>query len=411
VVLTELPEKEASRAFTMFSYAFSLLFSILIVIATLLVAYSGLVFIAGFSFKGRQRKSGGLPFISILLAAKNEGNYIGNILSELIDQDYPAPKYEVVVSEDGSTDATRQIAEEWAKRYPDRIKLVLSAKSIGKPAALNRALTVASGEIIGQIDADSSVEKNLLRSVACVFEPDVYAIQGESSVRNKNQSLIAKLTSYEHDVWNRFSLKGRARLNLFVPCTGNLSFVRRDVLTATGGWDRNALAEDVELSLQAWLKGYKFEYHPEIKCKEMTVSRLASFYRQRLRWYGGYFQSLFRHGNLLRKFSAQAIDGELMLMGPMSGVLGVLILSLGAVAVLAGINTIQIISLTPYTIAAYTVFSLVSTFAAVKFEGEKHSWKLMPAIYVYWFLGSLVSSVAFLKILFRRKIAWTRTEK
>src|SRR5579862_1619189 len=354
----------------MFSYAFSLLFSVLIVIATGLVAYSGLLFFAGFSFKGKLRRSTDLPSISILLAAKNEGNYVGQILSELVDQDYPAGKYEIIISEDGSTDNTRQIALEWAARFPEKIKLVLSEKSIGKPAALNRALALASGEIIGQIDADSSVEKNLLRTVAGVFEPDVYAIQGESTVKNKNQSLLAKLTSYEHDVWNRFSLKGRARLNLFVPCTGNLSFIRHSALNDVGGWDKNALAEDVELSLQMWLKGYKFEYHPDIKCKELTVSRLTSFYRQRLRWYGGYFQSLFRHGNLLRKFSAQAIDGELLLAGPLSGVLGVTILSLGIIAVLAGINTIQIITLTPYTIAAYTLFSLVSTFAAVKFEGE-----------------------------------------
>lgn len=395
----------------MFSYAFSLLFYILILIATVLVAYSGMLFFAGFTFKGRLRKSAEMPRISILLAAKNEGNYIAQILSELINQDYPQDKFEIIVSEDGSTDSTKQIASDFATRYPGRIRLVSSTKSVGKPAALNRALQLASGEIIGQIDADSSVESNLLSSVAQAFEPDVYAIQGESSVRNKNQSLIAKLTSYEHDVWNRFSLKGRARLNLFVPCTGNLSFVRAPALQAVGGWDRNALAEDVELSLQMWLKGYKFEYHPEIKCKEMTVSRLGSFYKQRLRWYGGYFQSLFRHGNLLRKFSVQAIDGELLLAGPLSGVLGLTILSLGLIAIFAGINTLQIISLTPYTIAAYTLFSLVSTLAALKYEGEKHSWRLMPAIYFYWFLGSVVSSVAFLKVIFRRKIAWARTEK
>ncbi len=395
----------------MFIYPFSLLFSILIVIATLLVAYNGLLFFAGLSFKAKHRKSNSLPFISVLVAAKNEGKYIGSILQQLSTQDYPKGKYEVIVSEDGSTDATRQIASEWVSRFPDRIKLVSSERSVGKPAALNRALDISKGEIIGQLDADSSVESNLLTSVASSFEPGVCAIQGESSVRNKNQNLLSKLTSYEHDVWNRFSLQGRARLKLFIPCAGNLSFVRRSVLEESGGWDKNALAEDVELSLQMWLKGYKFEYCPEIKCKELTVSRLSSFYRQRLRWYGGYFQSLFRHGNLLRKFCAQAIDGEMLLAAPLSGVLGLLILSLGLIAFFAGINTVQIISLTPYTIAAYTILSLVSTVAALKFEGEKNSWKLMPAIYFYWFLGSVVSFVAFLKILSRRKIAWARTEK
>ncbi|MHB1907354.1 MAG: glycosyltransferase family 2 protein [Nitrososphaerales archaeon] len=395
----------------MFSYVFSLVFTILILVATVFVAYSGLLFFAGLSYKSKLRKSTKTPKISVVVAAKNESKYLGNLLSGLVKQDYPEDKYEIIVAEDGSTDSTREIAKSWSLKYPSKIKLVCSNESIGKPAALNRALGLASGEIIGQVDADSSVGEGLLRSVALAFEDDVVAIQGQSSVENSNQNLLSKVTAYEQEVWNRYSIQGRARLNLFVPCLGNLSFVRRSVLDEVSGWDTSALAEDIELSLQMWLKGYKFEYRPEVKCDEVTVSKLSSFYRQRLRWYGGYLQSLIRHGNLLRKVNAQAIDGEILLSGPLTGIMGLLVLVLGLTAFALGVNTIQLISWAPYTLGSYTIFSSVATIAAVRYEKARRPWKLIPAVYFYWFLESVVSVIALLKVLFKRKITWTRTEK
>lgn len=390
---------------------FILPYYLLVSIATILAAYGGVLFFAGRTFRSKPRSSHDLPFISLLIAAKNEEKYIDSVIEELSEQDYPEDRYEIIICEDGSHDSTRDIAKRWVGRYPRKIKLTSSEISIGKPSALNRGLVVSSGEIIGVIDADSSVEKNLLRNVARIFEPEVKAIQGEPSVKNKGNGLLTKLTTYEQEVWNRYLIRGRARLGLFVPCIGNLSFVRRSVLEEVGGWDRNALAEDIELALSIWLKGHRFEYHPEVKCKEMTVSKLKSFYSQRLRWYSGFLQSFIRHGNLLRKLSAQAIDGEILLATPLLGVIGLAILAMGAISVAAGMNVTQVAAFAPFTIGAYTIFSSVASLAVVRIDGEKNAWKLIPAIYVYWGMESVISSIALLKVLTRRRIAWQRTEK
>jgi cellulose synthase/poly-beta-1,6-N-acetylglucosamine synthase-like glycosyltransferase len=395
----------------MFSYLLSITFFGFVLTATILVAYSSVLFFAGLSFKTKYRKSNELPFISVIVPAKNEEKRIGCLLSQLAEQNYPKDKYEVIVSEDGSSDSTRSISSEWTLRFSDRIKLVYNEESTGKPAALNRALSICKGEIIGVIDADSSVESDLLRNVSTAFAPEVQAVQGESSVENRDQGLLAKLTCFEHEVWNRFLLRGRARLGLFVPSLGNLTFVRRGMLERVGGWNPNMLAEDVELSITIWAMGHKFEYHPEVKCKEITVSRTRSFFTQRMRWYGGYLQSLAKHGDLLRRLSAKSLDGEILLATPLTGVIGLCVLALGIVAVVSGINTEQIIALTPYTLGAYTAFSSVATFAAFKFEEERNVWKLLPAIYLYWGLEALISLLALVKILSRQKLVWIRTQK
>jgi cellulose synthase/poly-beta-1,6-N-acetylglucosamine synthase-like glycosyltransferase len=399
----------------MLSYFFSLIFLSLVCIATLLVAYSGILFFVGFAFKKRQtpldrNESDPLPLISIIVPAKNEAKALPKLLGELSCQDYSS--YEVIVSEDGSTDSTRKIASEWSSSLPNIFKLVSSDKSSGKPAALNRALEISRGSVIGVIDADSSVDSTLLRKVAGAFSrKDVEGIQGETSILNKKTSLLSKLTSFEHEVWNRFLLRGRARLRLFVPCIGNLSFVRRSVLEQVGGWYPGALAEDVELSLKMWKQGHILEYRPEVSCKQTTVSKIKSFFTQRTRWYGGYVQSLFWHGDLMAKPSVRSIDAELLLMGPLTGVIGIAILGMGLFAFVAGINTGQIIAWSPYTVGAYTAFSSIASLAAVKYQGERHAWKLIPAVYLYWALESFIALYAFVKIISRRRFRWVRTEK
>jgi cellulose synthase/poly-beta-1,6-N-acetylglucosamine synthase-like glycosyltransferase len=398
----------------LFIYLLGTVFFFLVLTATIFVGYSSTLFFVGLFYKRKPPQYFEDSFISLIVPAKNEEERIASLLSQLIELDYPKDKFEVIVSEDGSTDSTREVSSRWVNKFKDRMKLVFTDKSTGKPAALNRALSVSKGEIIGVIDADSSVDdKKLLQNVASAFSrPRVKAVQGETSVGNKNQGLLAKLTSFEHEVWNRFLLRGRANLNLFVPSLGNLTFVRRSILEEVGGWKESMLAEDVELSITMWIKGYKFEYCPDVKCKELTVSKVKGFITQRTRWYGGYFQSLAKHGDLLKKkLSPTSLDGEALLATPLVGLLGLTIFVLGIVSFLLGINTQQIIALTPYTLGAYTTFSSVATFAVFKFEGKRRAWTLLPIIYMYWGLEALVSSFALIKVLTKRKLTWIRTPK
>src|SRR3972149_4184217 len=56
--------------------------------------------------------------ISIIVAARNEEKTIDALLSSLVSQQYPQEKFEIVISNDRSTDATQSIAEKYARKYP-----------------------------------------------------------------------------------------------------------------------------------------------------------------------------------------------------------------------------------------------------------------------------------------------------
>ena len=94
--------------------------------------------------------------ISIIVPAHNEAMRIGNCLRKTLDflalTDWD---FEIIVSEDGSTDRTKEIVEEFSLEN-DRIKLISGKNKSGKGGGIRRAISVAKGKLIGYMDADSS---------------------------------------------------------------------------------------------------------------------------------------------------------------------------------------------------------------------------------------------------------------
>lgn len=105
-----------------------------------------------------------LPFVSILVPARNEELKVGRCLQSLLAQDYP--NFEIVVIDDRSTDRTAEIIQSFVDR-DHRIKLVHGKDApsgwIGKCNALAHAVGYASGEWFVFTDADTYHHKNSVR--------------------------------------------------------------------------------------------------------------------------------------------------------------------------------------------------------------------------------------------------------
>jgi glycosyltransferase involved in cell wall biosynthesis len=94
-----------------------------------------------------------LPTVSALVAAYNYEEYIGRAIESALTQDYPPELIEVVVVDDGSTDATADVAEMFVRSNPDRVRLVRQANG-GATCAADRAIAEAKGELLAPLDAD-----------------------------------------------------------------------------------------------------------------------------------------------------------------------------------------------------------------------------------------------------------------
>jgi chlorobactene glucosyltransferase len=116
------------------------------------------------SVESSKKANKDLPFISVLVPARNEETKIARCLESLLAQDYP--NFELVVIDDRSTDRTGEIIGELAKRDA-RVKFVHGKDApsgwIGKCNALAYAVGHASGDWFVFTDADTYHHKNSLR--------------------------------------------------------------------------------------------------------------------------------------------------------------------------------------------------------------------------------------------------------
>src|SRR4051794_6052924 len=100
------------------------------------------------------------------MAAYNEERFLADALESALGQDYPADRVEVVVVDDGSTDATAAIAARYAAAT-GRVRVVRQRNG-GNVAATNAAIALADGDIVGLLDADDMWAPGHLRASVAV---------------------------------------------------------------------------------------------------------------------------------------------------------------------------------------------------------------------------------------------------
>lgn len=102
-----------------------------------------------------QRAAQSFPCVSIITPCYNEHKTIGLLLEGVYRQSYPRAAMEVVIADGGSTDATLEVIREFQSSHPDLMIRVVSNPQRITPAALNRAIAAARGEILIRLDAHS----------------------------------------------------------------------------------------------------------------------------------------------------------------------------------------------------------------------------------------------------------------
>ncbi len=133
--------------------------------------------------------------LSIIIPMYNAEPYIRKCLESCLDQDLPADDYEIIVVDDGSTDAGLSVAEEvaaGARREGKAAVRIFSQENAGQAVARNKALTRAAGEYVWFVDADDWVESRCLgRLFALASGFDILAF-GAANYRISEGGLVVQ---------------------------------------------------------------------------------------------------------------------------------------------------------------------------------------------------------------------------
>lgn len=230
---------------------------------------------------------------SLIVPARHEEAVLAATLDQLAHLDHP--DYEVVVVTGHDDAATAAVAQEAARRWPQRIRTVTDHSwPKNKPKALNTALSRCRGQIVGVFDAEDEVHPRLLRQVDRTFRASgAHVVQGGVQLMNYRSSWYALRNCLEYFFWFRSRLHLHAH-HRFIPLGGNTVFVRTDVLRSVGGWDDGCLAEDCELGVRLSALGARVAvaYDPHVVTREETPESLRGLLKQRTRWNQGFLQVL-----------------------------------------------------------------------------------------------------------------------
>lgn len=96
---------------------------------------------------------GGSPKVSVVVCTYNHAPFIDQALASVLGQD-TSFRFEVIVSEDCSTDATRDIVLRWRDEHPDHIRLLLSERNLRSNEVVARGFRAATGEYVALLDGD-----------------------------------------------------------------------------------------------------------------------------------------------------------------------------------------------------------------------------------------------------------------
>lgn len=205
------------------------------------------------------------PLVSVICLCYNHARFVREALESVLAQTYRA--LEIIVVDDGSTDASVEVIREFIRDHP-QIQFIALPRNIGNCAAFNRALALAKGEYVVDFATDDVFVAERLEKQVALFESldasygvvftDVQYIDGQSRpFRNHYEHLFSKgLLPYvpQGDVY-------AAILRYYFVSSPSM-LVRRAVLDELHGYDESLAYEDFDF----WIRSsriYKYAFLDE----------------------------------------------------------------------------------------------------------------------------------------------------
>lgn len=233
------------------------------------------------------------PFITVLVAARNEENTIEACLESLGEQTCPEHRFEILVIDDQSSDRTVPLVRRASRSRPN-VRLLSVPDSpqrlSGKQNALALGVQQARGRIILVTDADCVVPCNWIKGMAQRFDDETGLVGAFTLFRRPEagHSLFTRLQ--ELDLLYLLTVaSGAAGISRATSLIGNNFAFRRSAYDQVGGYERLGFSptEDVAL-LNAIRRQTDWKIRlvtdPELTVASLPARSPAQFYWQRKRW-------------------------------------------------------------------------------------------------------------------------------
>ncbi|OPX31255.1 MAG: hypothetical protein B1H09_03315 [Gemmatimonadaceae bacterium 4484_173] len=234
-----------------------------------MVFYPAFIFLMGLLFpRGNGHSYREYPLVTVMVAARNEEKCIEERIQNLLSQDYPKERFEVLVASDMSTDRTDEIIKSFADRG---VRYFRFDKRMGKSAVMAKLSEFAKGEILVFTDANTQFSPNTVRELVEPFaDPGVGCVDG--SKQNSLDSVTCESIYWRYER----TLKALgSRIGAVLGATGAVFAVRKNLYSPANP----ARADDFETAVSARIQGYSCLYNPQAVAAEPTPENSIQYHR------------------------------------------------------------------------------------------------------------------------------------
>lgn len=195
--------------------------------------------------------------VSIIMGIYNCADTLGAALDSLLAQTYS--DWNLVMCDDGSNDATYQVAEEYRAAHPDKIMLIRNEQNMGLNHTLNRCLALSDGEFIARQDGDDI-------SMPARFEKEVAVLDASPDI-----AIVSTAMTYfdEKGTWGENHPTEFPQKEDFIagtPFCHAPCMVRREAYQAVNGYTEDSKylrVEDYDLWVKMYAAGFRGQNIPE----------------------------------------------------------------------------------------------------------------------------------------------------
>lgn len=261
----------------------------------------------------------GRPFVSVIVPARNEAPFIRGTLEQLLEQDYPADRFEVIVADGQSTDATRLIVLDMQRQHA-HLRL-LNNPQRWSSSGRNQAIQAARGDILVIVDGHCELDgKGWLQELVQAFErsgadsvgrPQPLDVSNATPVQRA--IAVARASSLGHHPDSFIYSAGEQ----FVRPQSVAVAYRREVFEKVGLFDESFDAcEDVEFNQRVDEAGLNCFFTPAVRVRYFPRASLLGLFRQMVRYGRGRVRLVRKHPET---FTLPGFVPALFLIGLIAG--------------------------------------------------------------------------------------------
>lgn len=381
----------------------SFFFLVAVILIWFTIAYQFILTVFGYinyvrSMKEKReidKQSFNYPSCSILIPAHNEEKVIAATIESMLKLEYPKDKLQIIVINDGSQDATKNIIKQYAAK-DKRVKLFDIPKGEGgkgKSRTLNLGIKKAKGEVIAIYDADNTPDKDSLRYLVAqlISHKELGAVIGKFRTVNKNATLLTRFINIETLSFQSMLQAGRWQMHGISTLPGTNYVMWNHLIKKLDGWDEEALTEDSELSIRIYEEGYKIKFIPYAITYEQEPQQWQVWIKQRMRWVRGNNYVIRKFWKEIPRFKSKRLAFDLLYTLSLYYIFFVAVVFSDLLFIISLLHFVTISLPGPYTFVWITslILFLFELFLAISYDEEDSMTNLFILVLMYFTYSQL----------------------